>query len=155
MRATVAAVMVLLALPTIVWARFEPAPMPRPPMATPVPMPMPMPTPMPAPPPIPTPLPAPAPAPLPAAPSVAVPPPPLSGACKSLGDCATEATQCLATKLVGREDQSTDQRFFVEYDQNGGARIVRYVSDIPSEQNNAEASDCGLELDACLRQQRC
>ena len=160
MRATIAAVMVLIALPTIVWARFEPAPV-RPPMATPVPtpvpMPMPTPTPLPtpAPTPIPAPLPAPAPAPIPAAPSVAAPPPSFSGACKSLQDCASEATQCLANKLVERSDQSTDQRFFIEYDQNGGARIVRYLSDIPSEQNDAEAAECGQELDACLRQQRC
>jgi hypothetical protein len=155
MRATIATVLVLIALPTIVWARFEPAPI-RPPMATPVPTPMPMPTPtpLPAPTPIPAPLPLPAPAPIPAAPSVAAPPPSFSGSCKSLSDCASEATQCLANKLVERTDQSTDQRYFIEYDQNGGVRIVRYVSDIPSEQNNAEAAECGLELDACLRE-RC
>lgn len=158
MRAMIVGAVALVVLLSLGSVRVEALPVVRPPTPTPMPIaprPVPVPMPMPAPAPMPAPPPAPAPAPSPVAPApVAAPPPSLDGTCKSLRDCTEEATQCLAAKLVERSDQSTDQRYFIEYGENGVPRIVRYVSDIPSEQNNAEASDCGLELEACLRQ-RC
>jgi hypothetical protein len=96
-----------------------------------------------------------APTPVPeAAPLVApvLPSPPAAEACKTLGDCAKEATQCLMSKLAAREDQSTDQRYYVEYAEGGIPQIKYY--DVPSTQNHAEGADCGLELDLCL-QRRC
>ena len=78
--------------------------------------------------------------------------PPPAQACKKPSDCASDAGQCLAEKLLQRDDGTSDQRYFIEYDANGTPRVVRYTTDTPSEKNEAEAAECAVELQSCLAQ---
>ncbi len=159
MRAVRVIVLMLVAAPGFAWAQMRPyappvqAPLPAPVIVqTPLPAPVTQ-TPLPAPVLTPTLTPAPAPAPEPApyaAPVAMSPPSPPAGACKSLGECAREATQCLAAKLATREEPQNETRFFVQFDESGRPGIVRYASDIPSDEDNADANDCASDLQACL-----
>lgn len=78
--------------------------------------------------------------------------PPPAQVCKKLSDCASDAGQCLAEKLAQRNDGTSEQRYFIEYDSNGVPRIVRYTTDIPSEKNESEAAECAADLQRCLEQ---
>lgn len=130
-----------------------PAPAPRPVMPPPVVMsPSPATSPTFTPTPTFTPIPAPTPAPsIAPAPELAPTPPALPPACKSLSDCANDTTQCLVNKFATHSDQSSGRRYYVEY-QNGIPKIVTY--EVPSDEDNADAAECGGELQICL-EQRC
>lgn len=83
------------------------------------------------------------------APAIASPPPPPTAeACKTLKECGEEAAQCLLNKFVDNSDQSSGRRYFVQWDQNGVPYL--FHTDLPSEEENHDAAECGGELNQCL-----
>jgi hypothetical protein len=91
-----------------------------------------------------TPLVAPAPA------AVAGPAGSGGGACKAPRDCGQDTAQCLAQKAIGRGDAQNASSYFVQYDSAGKPSVVRYLGDIASEREEADAADCSVEMQACL-----